>query len=93
MAIYLPEKTPETTGLSCGLGSFVRQVGGVRAGPVCARILCGNLTGAGPRLPFLKMCAVLSGGMTALLLTPGTGICKPAFGVAARYQQTVAAGD
>ena len=24
------------------------------------------------------MCAVLSGGMTALLLTPGTGICKPA---------------
>ena len=23
------------------------------------------------------MCAVLSGGMTALLLTPGTGICKP----------------
>ena len=24
------------------------------------------------------MCAVLSGGMTALLLTPGTGVCKPA---------------
>jgi len=39
------------------------------------------------------MCAVLSGGMTALLLTPGTGICKPAFGVAARYRQTVAAVD
>ncbi len=26
---------------------------------------------------FLKICAVLSGGMTALLLTPGTGVCKP----------------
>jgi len=39
------------------------------------------------------MCAVLSGGMTALLLSPGTGVCKPTFGVAARYQQTVAAGD
>ena len=24
---------------------------------------------------------------------PGTGICKPAFGVAARYRQTVAAVD
>ena len=24
------------------------------------------------------MCAVLSGGMTALLLTPDTGVCKPA---------------
>ena len=23
------------------------------------------------------MCAVLSGGMTTLLLTPGTGVCKP----------------
>ena len=31
--------------------------------------------------------------MTALLLSPGTGVCKPAFSVAARYQQTVAAGD
>ena len=39
------------------------------------------------------MCAVLSGGVTALLLAPGTGICKPAFGVAARYRRTVAAGD
>lgn len=46
-----------------------------------------------PCVPFLKKCAVLSGGMTALLLTPGTGVCKPAFGVAARCQQTVAAGD
>ena len=26
----------------------------------------------------LKICAVLSGDVTALLLTPGTGICKPA---------------
>lgn len=26
---------------------------------------------------FLKICAVLSGGMTALLPTPGTGVCKP----------------
>lgn len=28
-------------------------------------------------MPFSKICAVLSGGMTALLLTPGTGVCKP----------------
>lgn len=44
-------------------------------------------------MPYIGMCAVLSGGMTVLLLTPGTGICKPAFGLAARYQQTVAAVD
>lgn len=36
------------------------------------------MTGAGSRLlPFLKRCAVLSGGMTALLPTPGTGVCNP----------------
>lgn len=36
------------------------------------------MTGVGFRLlHFLKICAVLSGGMTALLPTPGTGICKP----------------
>ena len=36
------------------------------------------MTGAGSCLiPFLKICAVLSGGTTALLPTPGTGICKP----------------
>lgn len=41
------------------------------------------MTGAGSSLmPFLKICAVLSGGMTALLLIPGTGVCKP--GVALR---------
>ncbi|MCX4325010.1 MAG: hypothetical protein OSJ59_18885 [Lachnospiraceae bacterium] len=52
------------------------------------------MTGAGSlEYPFRKICAVLSGGMTALLLSPGTGVCKPAFGVAARCQQTVAAGD
>ncbi len=53
-----------------------------------------KLTGAGaPPMPYMWLCAVLSGGMTAPLLTPGTGICKPAFGVAARCQQTVAAVD
>ena len=36
--------------------------------------------------------AVLSGGMTALLLTPGTGICRPA-PMSGAYRQTVAAGD
>ena len=36
------------------------------------------MTGAGfSFMPFSKICAVLSGGMTALLLTPGTGVCKP----------------
>ncbi len=36
------------------------------------------MTGAGfSFMPFSKMCAVLSGGMTALLLSPGTGVCKP----------------
>ena len=36
------------------------------------------MTGAGSCLIlFLKICAVLSGSMTALLPTPGTGVCKP----------------
>ena len=44
------------------------------------------MTGAGSSLmPFLKICAVLSGGMTALLLIPGTGVCKPN---AARWRDT-----
>ena len=39
-------------------------------------------------------CAVFSGGKTALLLTPGTGVCKPADGKpAARYRQMAAAVD
>lgn len=38
--------------------------------------------------------AVFSGGRTALLLTPGTGVCKPACGKqAARYRQMAAAVD
>ena len=40
------------------------------------------------------ICAVLSDGGTALLLTPGTGICKPACGIqTARYRQRAAAVD
>ena len=31
--------------------------------------------------------------MTALLLSPGTGVCKPNHGGLTRCQQTVAAGD
>ena len=39
-------------------------------------------------------CAVFSGGRTALHLTPGTGVCKPAGGrPAARYRQMAAAVD
>ena len=42
----------------------------------------------------LFCCAVFSGGKTALLLTPGTGVCKPAGGKpAARYRQMAAAVD
>jgi len=37
-----------------------------------------NFTSDASRLWFLYLnYAVLSGGMTALMLTPGTGICKP----------------
>ena len=44
------------------------------------------MTGAGfSFMPFSKICAVLSGGMTALLLTPGTGVCKPS---TARWRDT-----
>ena len=36
------------------------------------------MTGAGPSLsPVSLRCAVLSGGMTAFQLAPGTGVCKP----------------
>lgn len=38
--------------------------------------------------------AIFSGGRTALLLTPGTGVCKPARGKrAARYRRMAAAVD
>ena len=50
------------------------------------------------RFPFSNLdihcCAVFSGGMTTLLLTPGTGVCRPTDSKpAARYRQTAAAVD
>ena len=50
------------------------------------RFPCSNLD--------IHCCAVFSGGMTTLLLTPGTGICRPTDSKpAARYRQTAAAID
>ena len=38
-----------------------------------------HASGAGSlRFLIALLCAVLSGGRTALLLNPGTGVCKPA---------------